>query len=64
METINENDKGWSFLKMHMIIHIFDDIEAKGATRNYNAKPNKQIHGPLKNLYQFWTCCNHPILFS
>ncbi|KAG1853942.1 hypothetical protein DFJ58DRAFT_841539 [Suillus subalutaceus] len=51
-ETVDENDKGWSFPKMHMIIHIFDDIEAKGATRNYNAKPNEQMHGPLKNSYQ------------
>jgi hypothetical protein len=46
------NDKGWSFPKMHMIMHIFDDIEAKGATRNYNTKPNEQMHGPLKKSYQ------------
>ncbi|KAG1771406.1 hypothetical protein EV702DRAFT_977341 [Suillus placidus] len=51
-ETDEMNDKGWSFPKMHMIMHIFDDIEAKGTTRNYNTKPNEQMHGPLKKSYQ------------
>ncbi|KAG2054244.1 hypothetical protein BDR06DRAFT_982466 [Suillus hirtellus] len=55
MEAGEENNKGWSFPKMHMIVHIFDDIEAKGTTRNYNTKPNEQMHGPLKNLHQCWT---------
>lgn len=35
-----------------MITHLFDDIEAKGASRNYNTKPNEQMHGPLKDWYQ------------
>jgi len=35
-----------------MTTHLFDDIEAKGATRNYNTKPNEQMHGPLKDSYQ------------
>ncbi|KAG2060448.1 hypothetical protein BDR06DRAFT_979328 [Suillus hirtellus] len=55
MEAGEENDKGWSFPKMHLIMHIFDDIEAKGTTRNYNTKPNEQMHRPLKKLYQCWT---------
>ncbi|KAG2746427.1 hypothetical protein P692DRAFT_20739914 [Suillus brevipes Sb2] len=43
--------KNWNFPKLHMTTHIFDDIEAKGATRNYNTKPNEQMHGPLKDWY-------------
>lgn len=29
----------------------------KGATRNYNTKPNKSLHGPLKVLYK--DCTNY-----
>ena len=36
---------------MHTHQHTFDDIEAKGVTRNYNTKPNEQLHGPLKKSY-------------
>lgn len=37
---------------MHLSAHLFDDIEAKGVTRNYNTKPNEKMHGPLKDAYQ------------
>jgi hypothetical protein len=43
--------KNWAFPKMHWIEHAFDDIEAKGATRNYNTKPNEKLHGPLKKAF-------------
>ncbi|KAH9024194.1 hypothetical protein EDB85DRAFT_2075196 [Lactarius pseudohatsudake] len=43
--------KDWNFPKMHALIHSFDDIKAKGATRNYNTKPNEKLHGPLKKAY-------------
>ena len=36
---------------MHTHDHVFDDIEAKGVTRNYNTKPNEKLHGPLKKAY-------------
>ncbi|KAG1890746.1 uncharacterized protein F5891DRAFT_1131606 [Suillus fuscotomentosus] len=45
-------DKSWNFLKKHLSAHLFDDIEAKGVTRNYNTKPNEKMHGPLKDAYQ------------
>ncbi|KAG1898822.1 uncharacterized protein F5891DRAFT_1129283 [Suillus fuscotomentosus] len=51
-EDDDESDKDWNFLKLHMLTHLFDDIEAKGASRNYNTKPNKQMYGPLKDWYQ------------
>ncbi|KAN0137278.1 hypothetical protein V8E53_004723 [Lactarius tabidus] len=47
----NSESKGWNFLKMHALSHSFDDIEAKGATRNYNTKPNEKLHGPLKKSF-------------
>ncbi|KAG2124918.1 hypothetical protein BD769DRAFT_1628673 [Suillus cothurnatus] len=50
-QTADDNEKNWNFLKLHMITHIFNDIEAKGALRNYNTKPNEQMHGPLKDWY-------------
>ena len=36
---------------MHLLNHIFDEIEAKGATWNFNTKPNEKLHGPLKKHY-------------
>ena len=47
----SNSGKNWNFPKIHMIEHAFDDIEAKGATRNYNTKPNEKLHGPLKKAY-------------
>ncbi|KAH8985616.1 hypothetical protein EDB86DRAFT_3049177 [Lactarius hatsudake] len=43
--------KNWNFPKMHALVHSFDDIEAKGASRNYNTKPNEKMHGFLRKLY-------------
>ncbi|KAF8268009.1 hypothetical protein EI94DRAFT_1801011 [Lactarius quietus] len=40
---------------MHTLVHSFDNIEAKGASRNYNMKPNKKLHGPLKKSYTLQT---------
>ncbi|KAH8991781.1 hypothetical protein EDB86DRAFT_3065116 [Lactarius hatsudake] len=43
--------QNWNFPKMHALVHSFDNIEAKGASRNYNTKPNEKLHGPLKKAY-------------
>ncbi|KAI9444316.1 hypothetical protein H4582DRAFT_2071883 [Lactarius indigo] len=43
--------KNWNFPKMHALVHGFDDIKAKGASRNYNTKPNEKMHGFLRKLY-------------
>ena len=42
-------------IENHLSMHVFDDIEAKGVTRNFNTKPNKKMHGPLKETYQLRT---------
>ncbi|KAI0258987.1 hypothetical protein BC834DRAFT_1020051 [Gloeopeniophorella convolvens] len=43
--------KSWRFPKFHALEHSFDDILAKGVSRNYNTKPNEKMHGPLKKAY-------------
>ena len=42
---------GWNFPKMHLIKHLFNDIVAKGVTRNYSTKLFEKIHGPLGTCY-------------
>ena len=52
-EYSNQNEgKNWNFPKMHTHQHLFDDIEMKGVTLNYNTKPNEKLHGPLKESYR------------
>lgn len=48
----NFGGKNWDFIKAHLPQHIFDDVRGKGATRNYNTKPNEKLHGPLKDAYR------------
>ncbi len=43
--------KSWNFPKNHLYVHLFDDIEQKGATRNYSTKPSEKSHGNLKTAY-------------
>ncbi|KIK18571.1 hypothetical protein PISMIDRAFT_14280 [Pisolithus microcarpus 441] len=51
-QKTDNTKKNWNFPKNHMRMHAFDDIEAKGITRNFNTKPNEKMHGPLKEKYQ------------
>ncbi|KAK0432086.1 hypothetical protein EV421DRAFT_1719858, partial [Armillaria borealis] len=44
--------KNWDFPKNHSLKHLFDNIEAKGVTLNYNTKPNESMHGSFKESYQ------------
>lgn len=45
-------DKNWDIPKVHLRVHVFDDIQAKGVTRNYNTKVNENLHGPIKDFYE------------
>ncbi|KAF9494958.1 hypothetical protein BDN71DRAFT_1496133 [Pleurotus eryngii] len=47
-----ELEKSFNFPKAHLFEHLFADIKLKGATRNYNTKPNEKMHGELKNVYR------------
>jgi hypothetical protein len=53
MNAHNEGNvpKNWNFPKFHALQHAFDDVKSKGVTLNYNTKPNKKMHGPLKKAY-------------
>ncbi|KAF7969796.1 hypothetical protein HWV62_25973 [Athelia sp. TMB] len=45
-------DKDWGgIIKLHYWTHVFDEILAKGVSRNFNTKPNEKLHGPLKKHY-------------
>jgi hypothetical protein len=37
---------------MHLAQHLFEDIVAKGVTRNYSTKTFEKMHGPLKESYK------------
>lgn len=52
---LTENGKNWDFPKMHTQKHAFDDIRAKGVTRNFNTKTNEKLHGPIKDSYHLRT---------
>jgi hypothetical protein len=41
-------EKNWNFPKIHSQLHLFDDIIAKGVTRNYNSKTNESLNRPIK----------------
>ncbi|KAI6010037.1 hypothetical protein BKA83DRAFT_4467647 [Pisolithus microcarpus] len=51
-EKTENTKKNWNFPKNHMCAHTFDDVEAKGVTRNFSTKLNEKMHGPLKEKYQ------------
>jgi hypothetical protein len=44
-------EKNWSFPKMHLHLHVFDDIMDKGAMSNMSTKPSEKIHGPIRKIY-------------
>ncbi|KAJ6560077.1 hypothetical protein B0H19DRAFT_1210302 [Mycena capillaripes] len=43
--------KSWNFPKMHSHQHVFDDIENKGASRNFGTKISESMHGPIRETY-------------
>lgn len=46
-----DSEKNWEFPKRHTHAHMFDDIVAKGVTKNYSTKPSEQMHGEAKKVY-------------
>ncbi|KAH9983647.1 hypothetical protein BJV74DRAFT_797311 [Russula compacta] len=48
--SCNQESEGWLLLQC-----FFDNIKQKGATHNYNTKPNEKLHGPLKKTYKMHT---------
>ncbi|THH16568.1 hypothetical protein EUX98_g9282 [Antrodiella citrinella] len=54
-DFLKPEGKNWNFTKSHSHRHAFDDIRAKGATRNMNTKMFESMHGLLKYIYQYMT---------
>ncbi|KAI6155453.1 hypothetical protein BKA82DRAFT_4326665 [Pisolithus tinctorius] len=48
----DELKDNWNFPKAHLWKHVTCDIRSKGVVRNYSARPNEKMHGPLKDAYQ------------
>ncbi|TEB21519.1 hypothetical protein FA13DRAFT_1580538, partial [Coprinellus micaceus] len=48
---LSTSTKDWNFPKIHTHAHLFDDIENKGVTLNFNTKFNKNLHGDSKDIY-------------
>ncbi|KAJ6552133.1 hypothetical protein DFH09DRAFT_1248753 [Mycena vulgaris] len=44
-------NNNWNFPKFHARYHIFDDIEKKGASRNFGTKTRESLHGAIRNTY-------------
>ncbi|KAK7049204.1 hypothetical protein VNI00_005805 [Paramarasmius palmivorus] len=44
--------KSWEFIKLHYHSHLFDDIQKKGALRNFSTRPFEKKHGPIRVIYQ------------
>ncbi|KAF9491816.1 hypothetical protein BDN71DRAFT_1578512 [Pleurotus eryngii] len=51
VEAFSALIKNWNFPKNHLYVHLFDDIIAKGVTRNYNTKPSEQMHHGIRKTY-------------
>ncbi|KAI9442019.1 hypothetical protein BJY52DRAFT_1229255 [Lactarius psammicola] len=51
LEATANKVRDWNYPKMHVLVHSFDDIKVKGASRNYNTKLNEKLHGPIRKLY-------------
>jgi hypothetical protein len=43
--------KKWNFPKAHSHAHLFDDIENKGSTINFNTKYSEKKHKSQKEKY-------------
>ncbi|KAJ7936065.1 hypothetical protein B0H13DRAFT_1853765 [Mycena leptocephala] len=44
-------DKDWNVPKFHSRSHAFDDIEKKGASRNFGTKTSESMHGAIRKTY-------------
>lgn len=36
---------------MHLLVHLFDDIQNKGVSSNFSTKPGEQMHSVLRDIY-------------
>ncbi|KAJ7824944.1 hypothetical protein B0H13DRAFT_1918851 [Mycena leptocephala] len=50
-ETKLYGNKDWNVPKFHSRWHAFDDIEQKGASRNFGTKTSESMHGAIRKTY-------------
>ncbi|KAJ7078038.1 hypothetical protein B0H15DRAFT_789221 [Mycena belliarum] len=50
-ERTNPGEKSWNFPKFHARRHAFEDIENKGASRNFGTKTSESMHGAIRKTY-------------
>ncbi|KAG8714190.1 hypothetical protein FRC08_012260 [Ceratobasidium sp. 394] len=43
--------KNFEFPKMHLLVHLFDDVWDKGVTSNFSTKPSESLHRILRKAY-------------
>ncbi|KAJ7679958.1 hypothetical protein B0H17DRAFT_943663, partial [Mycena rosella] len=48
-------EKNWNFPKLHAHRHVFDDIEKKGASRNFGTKTSESMHRAIRQTYHHLT---------
>ncbi|KAJ7727715.1 hypothetical protein B0H16DRAFT_1665589 [Mycena metata] len=51
VQTLDSTMKNWNFPKIHARRHAFEDIENKGASRNFGTKTSESMHGAMRNTY-------------
>ncbi|KAJ7440438.1 hypothetical protein FB451DRAFT_1344109 [Mycena latifolia] len=54
-EGTDYDEKSWEFPKFHSRRHAFDDIENKGASRNFGTKTSESMHGVIRDTYHRMT---------
>ena len=51
-------NKSWKFIKMHNLIHAFDDIERKGPSKNMDTRIGEHGHVQLHKDFAATNCRN------
>ncbi|KAJ7508184.1 hypothetical protein B0H11DRAFT_1848468 [Mycena galericulata] len=50
-EGSEHGEKNWNFPKFHARQHAFEDIENKGASRNFGTETSESMHGKIRQTY-------------
>lgn len=48
---MDELEKSWKFVKLHLHLHLFSDIQEKGILRGLSTHQDEKMHGPIRQIY-------------
>ncbi|KAJ7111639.1 hypothetical protein C8R43DRAFT_1091525 [Mycena crocata] len=48
-------EKNWNVPKVHSRYHAYDDVQKKGASRNFGTKTSESMHRPIRDTYHRMT---------